>query len=216
MIQSRLRQIARLEKLAEPYFERRRQLWREFQLTQLGAAGHAAILAFLVRYGDPRIDEPLSRACQRVSESDVWHTCCAKYLYHFIRRGRAFPFKPYDRDSASCIDMPLRHMVISNFCGRSEKDKLNAVFSTAPPWLIWYTFGDYTARLLGLKIPDLSTVRGFARSKADFKIWYGVPPGKFEARPWHNDPEKEPLAAVNLNLVFSGVGTTTDENAYFP
>jgi hypothetical protein len=40
---------------------------------------------------------------------------------------------------------PLRHAVISSFPGADEKEKLDAVFASAPPWLIWFTFGDYTA-----------------------------------------------------------------------
>jgi hypothetical protein len=198
MIQSRLRQIARLEKLAEPYLKHIRQVEKEVEQIYVGAAAHAAIIAFLVRYGEPRLTEPLSSACQRVTESDAWQTCRGKYFSESIRPG---PFVPYNRDEASIIGMPLRHMVISNFRGINEKEKLNAIFSSAPPWLIWHTFGDYTAELLGLKAPNLSQVRSFARSKENFKVWYGVPPGAFECRDWPDGPEGEPLAAVNLRLL---------------
>jgi len=44
-----------------------------------------------------------------------------------------------------------------------EKEKLEQVFASAPPWLIWFTFADYTAELLGLSLPDLSSVAGDAR-----------------------------------------------------
>ena len=159
-------------------------------------------------------------ACQRVTESDAWQTCCGKY-FPDARQHPAFgphyrdaaftesdawetccgkyfpPFGPHGRDTASIIGMPLRHMVISHFSWANEKEKLDAVFCSAPPWLIWHTFGDYTAELLGLKTPDLSHVRRFARSEENFKIWYGVPPGAFECQAWPDGPEREPLAAVN-------------------
>ena len=71
---------------------------------------------------------------------------------------------------ALAYGMPLRHVIIANFPGVGEKDKLDAVFASAPPWLIWFTFADYTAKLLGLTLPNLSGVMGFARSKANFDL----------------------------------------------
>ena len=72
MSQARFRQIARLEKLAQPYLKARRHAEEEWKKTLDGAVENAAILAFLIRYGNPIIDEPLSCACQRCSESSVW------------------------------------------------------------------------------------------------------------------------------------------------
>ena len=97
--------------------------------------------------------------------------------------------------------MPIRHAVISILPGRDEKAKLNAAFASAPPWLIWSTFGDYTAALLGLTLPNLSSVSGFARSKANFNHWWGVPESAFENLPWPYGPESEPLAHVDLSLL---------------
>ena len=71
MIQSRLRHVVRLENLAGPYLKRIREAEVEWKLLYVGAAAHAAIIAFLVRYGAPEFGEPLSDACQRVSESDA-------------------------------------------------------------------------------------------------------------------------------------------------
>jgi hypothetical protein len=97
--------------------------------------------------------------------------------------------------------MPLRHVIIATFPGVSEKDKLDAVFASAPPWLIWFTFADYTAKSLGLTLPDLSGVAGFARSKANLDLWYGLPSGAFERRPWPDGPDNEPLARTDLKLL---------------
>jgi hypothetical protein len=97
--------------------------------------------------------------------------------------------------------MPLRHLIIASFPGVGEKDKLDAVFASAPPWLIWFTFADYTAKLLGLRLPNLSEVAGLARSKANFDLWYGLPSGAFKRRPWPGGPDNEPLARTDLKLL---------------
>ena len=83
MNQTRLRQLARLEKLAKPLHEAQRLAWRKWLWTVHGASCHAAILAFLIRYGNPKIDEPLSQACQRVDESCAWGECCKRFYSSF-------------------------------------------------------------------------------------------------------------------------------------
>lgn len=76
MNQTRFRQIALLEKLAQPYIQRKQQIEKEWQWTRQGAAANAAVLAFVIRYGDPKIGEPLSRAWERFINSHVWAECC--------------------------------------------------------------------------------------------------------------------------------------------
>jgi hypothetical protein len=201
--QIRFRQVARLEKLAQPYLERRRQADQEWLWASLGVAAHAAILAFLIRYGQPTIDEPLSCAWQRCSASSAWKECCDRFSSIIVRApgDTEYPFQPNSRDRALMYGMPLRHLIIATCPGVSEKAKLDAVFASAPPWLIWFTFADYTAKLLGLTLPNLSGVAGFARSKANFDLLYGLPSGAFERRPWPNGPDKEPLARTDLKLL---------------
>jgi hypothetical protein len=203
MMPVRLRQIVRLEKLAQPYIERRQQAEKQWQLTRVGAAAHAAILAFLIRYGNPTIDEPLSCAWQRCSDSSAWKECSDRFKSSLLRAPwhAVYPFKPDDRRGTYIMGMPIRHVVIDIFPGADEKEKLDAVFASAPPWLIWFTFADYTAELLGLTLPDLSGVVGFARSKANFDLWYGFPSGAFESRPWPDGPDNEPLARTDLKLL---------------
>ena len=201
MSQARFRQIARLEKLAQPYLKARRHAEEEWKWTLRGAVENAAILAFLIRYGNPRIDEPLSCACQRCSEFNVWRELADRFprmLMNFLGK---YAFEPYNRGGAGLIGAPLRHLVISIFPGADEKEKLDAVFATAPPWLIWFTFADYTAKLLGLKLPDLSDVIGFERSKENFDRWWGLPSGAFDRRPWPDGPDSEPLAHTDLDLL---------------
>jgi hypothetical protein len=107
----------------------------------------------------------------------------------------------YERAGACLTGQFFRHELIARFSGATEKDKLQEVFASAPPWLIWFTFADYTAAVLGLSLPDLSSVAGFARSKADFDNWYGLPQGAFARRPWPDGPDHEPLARTDLNLL---------------
>jgi hypothetical protein len=114
---------------------------------------------------------------------------------------QAYRGSPYDRDGARLRGTFLRHALIARFSGATEKGKLERVFASAPRWLIWFTFGDYTAELLGLSRPDLSSVAGFARSKADFDNWYGLPSGAFVPRRWPDGPDNEPLARTDLNLL---------------
>jgi hypothetical protein len=96
---------------------------------------------------------------------------------------------------------PLRHFVISSFLGSDEKQKLDRVFAVAPPWLLWFTFADYTAALLGLTLPDLSEVSQFMRSKQNFDLWWGLPRGAFKEDPWPFGMECEPLARTDLDLL---------------
>ena len=217
MSQTRFRQIASLEKLAQPYLEAGRRTEGKWQLTRVGAVANAASLAFLNRYGNPNIGEPLSCAWERCTNTQVWKEYCDKWeameleqlrdnfgdnwREHGEYPGHDYLRSPFDRDGAFLSGQHLRHELIARFSGATEKKKLERVFASAPPWLIWFTFADLTAESLGLAVPDLSSVAGFVRSKADFDNWYGLPKGAFEPRPWPDGPDNEPLARIGLNLL---------------
>ncbi len=199
MSANRFRQIARLEKRAQPYLERKSRIESDWQRTLRGAAAHAAVLAFLVRYGNPRIEEPLSCALERCAESAAWKECCEEFKLSSVRAD-SFPVDP-SADSVTIIGQPLRHVIISSFPGVDEKQKLDRVFAAAPPWLLWITFADYSAELLGLTLPDLSEVSGFIRSTEIFHGWWGLPTGMFERKRWPYGKQHEPLARTDLNLL---------------
>jgi hypothetical protein len=205
MNQIRSRQIARLEKRALPHIKQREGIDQQWQHICHGAVAHATVLAFLIRYGNPQMDEPLSEACRRVAESEAWKACCEKFP-EACRRYDEYPFEPYNRDRVFLIGDPLRHVLMSSFPGADEKEKLNRVFKSAPPWLIWFTFADYTAKLLDLSLPDLSNVSGFERSKKIFHNWWGLPESAFECRPWPHGTDGEPLARTDLSLLRSETG----------
>ena len=207
MSQARIRQIARLQRLAQPCLKQKEQDDRKWQQTIRGAANHAAVLAFLIRYGKPQIDEPLSDACERCAQSAAWKDCCDEFKSllvpgsEYLRLESPGPFQPHDADGVNIIGPALRHLIISTYSGADEKRKLELAFTSAPPWLLWFTFADYTAKLLDLTIPDLSTVTGFMRSKAHFDIWWGLPRGAFVRAPWPHGSEGESLARTDLNLL---------------
>jgi hypothetical protein len=149
MSATRFRRIARLEKLAQPYLEWKSGIDQEWQRTLRGAAAHAAVLAFLIRYGNPQIDESLERATQRCAEAAAWKECCDAFPEELHTGPDGF--KAHDRDSVFIIGETLRHFVISSFPGSDEKQKLDRVFAAVPPSLLWFTFADYTAALLGAR-----------------------------------------------------------------
>lgn len=202
MYQTRSRQIARLEKRVRPYIKHRIGIEDRWLKIRRGCVLHATIFAFLIRYGKPEEGEPLSNACQRVTESQAWKDCLGKIIPQRTRYvDSEQPFAPYNRAAVTVIGEPLRHAVISTFPGSNEKAKLNAIFKSAPPWLIWFTFADYTAAVLDLKLSSLSSVRGFARSTEAFERWWGLPTGAFGRRPWPNGPERELHARTDLSLL---------------
>jgi hypothetical protein len=168
MYQVRSRQIARLEKRALPYIEQRGEMEQQWRQVRRGVVAHATVLAFLVRYGNPQVDEGLSDACRRFAKSEAWKACCEKFPESCKNYRDEFSFEPYNRDRVFLIGDPLRHILISTFPGTNERDKINRTFRSAPPWLMWFTFADYTAELLGLDLPDLSDVRGFKDRKRCF------------------------------------------------
>jgi hypothetical protein len=53
MNQIRFRQIARLEKRALPYIKQREGIAQQLQKLRRGAVAHAAVLAFVMRDGNP-------------------------------------------------------------------------------------------------------------------------------------------------------------------
>jgi hypothetical protein len=123
MIQTRLRKIARLEKLAEPYIARRLQIEKQRQLLPFLAVAHAAVLAFVIRYGEPVVGEPLSCAFRRVCESDAW----GRYHDEFPSSSRKDLF-PSHKDGVLLHGLWLRFMVLAEFPGGDEKEKLDRVF----------------------------------------------------------------------------------------
>ena len=148
------RHVARLEREAQPSIERMR---RQKSLENAGVrrlVNEAATLAFLIRHGDPQIEEPLWRAYKRCERSDAWKQCCERFPTAL--EAVQFRFEPW-RLNAFAAEL-LRHGINWFFQGTDEKDKLSRVFKSAPAWFVWVSFADHIAVRLGLPLPNLSSV----------------------------------------------------------
>ena len=86
MSATRFRRIARLERLAELYLEWKSGIEKEWQRILGGAAAHAAVLAFLIRYGNPQLGEPLEWAIKRCAEATAWKEHCNELLLEPISK----------------------------------------------------------------------------------------------------------------------------------
>jgi hypothetical protein len=209
MNQIRSRQIARLEKRALPYLRQKESIAQQLRNLRRGAVAHATLIALVVRYGNPRLGEPLSCAGARIAKTELWASFRQKFPPDRTIYPADFEYSfPNTRDQVTQIGDALRHIAIATFPGADEKEKLNCVLRSAPPWLLWFTFADYSAKLLGLRLPDLSTVRRFERSREIFHAWWGLPQSAYECRPWPDGTEREPLVRTDLSLL--GLGTHQD------
>jgi hypothetical protein len=141
------------------------------------AVQHALILCTIIFKGDPQVGEPLSEAWNRAAERSKEK-----------EKLRIVGF-PHDDSWLRMTVELLRIAEVPIWPSNGEKEKVNRVFSSAPPWLLWFTHGDFTARTVKLEIPDLSEVSKFDR-QTDFSRWPGLPSGKFEQR-LQTDPKKE-------------------------
>jgi hypothetical protein len=180
MSQTRFRQVARLERMVKPHLEQRRE---EEALTCAAlrekAFKIAANLSLLILHGNPKIHESLRSAWARCRESAAWQSSLERHG-GFDEYGREGPGTPFDMLGAMQIAEYFRKHFLPALPGVDERGKLNAIFKTAPRWLLWFNHGDFCAIVLHLKLPDLSGVYRFKREPPclDFLL-----PGPFECHP---------------------------------
>jgi hypothetical protein len=122
-------------------------------------------------YGNPKEDEPLS---------DAWERCVERFpaLQPCKADKRWMSAEGYARKVAEIV----AEKVMAELPGTTKKEKFQNLLSSAPPWLIWFTFADLTGAIFNLTLPDLSSVTKFRRSKSVFEKWPALPDGKFEFR----------------------------------
>jgi hypothetical protein len=221
MNQARFRRLARLEKRARAYIERSRRVNAEgHEFLRKVAFVTIANLVLIVLYGDPKIDEPLINAWDRVRKSAAWQECRKKHpdfgeygredegdfgeygredggdfgeygpenresldeywRGFFDKSTKRRIATPFDDLGAWFIAKYFRKYFLPELPGADETEKLNAVFRKAPPWLVWFCFGNMCGAVLGLEPPDLSSMKRFARGKITF---YRLPLGPFECNP---------------------------------
>jgi hypothetical protein len=140
---------------------------------------HAVNFAAVVLYGDPKYDEPLSKAWSQCVQSDIWR--------HLPQPAILPPPPPFDRFIATHLAAYLYEKWVPTLDGANDKEKFDPVFATAPPWLIWFTQADWTAQLLQFELPDLSEIKKYARPIKLLQIWPCLPQGKFDLCHGKND-----------------------------
>lgn len=186
MTLARQRQLARLEKLAEPHIERIRQAKAHHYAKTAekvfnSSLVHAANLSLIILYGKPQIDEPLSKAWQRCCESTSPELDAIKEI-----RGNNI-FNPFgDRLVGQAIAERFRSFVLPHHPGANEQEKFNKILASAPLWLIWFTWADVTIGGLQLSIPDFSTIEDYERSLEDLGRLPALPTGQFANVRWSN------------------------------
>jgi hypothetical protein len=170
------RRVARLEKRALPYIERKRRSAQEERARSASRLENCFVkianLAVLILYGDPKIGEPLSCAWRRCLETETWKAC---------REGHPDIDKEalFDEQGAQSIAQYFREYILPDLPGAEETEKLNAVLAKAPAWLLWFTNAELSVMCLGLKLPDLSSMSRFARPE---DCTDDLPDGAFELR----------------------------------
>ena len=118
----RFRQIARLEKRALPYIKQREGMAQQLRNLHRGVVAHATALALLVRYGNPRLGEPLSCAGERIAKSELWGLFCQKFPPDRTVYPDDFEYSfPFTRDQVTIIGDQLRHVSIATFPGPMRK-----------------------------------------------------------------------------------------------
>jgi hypothetical protein len=132
MSQARRRQIARLEKLAGPTIKRVRQAEEDFKVRiEDRATSHAIGLGALILYGNPKEDEPLS---------DAWQRCMERFPNQGLEQHKGLLTNgEYIRYAVKIV----REKVMAELPGSTEKEKFQNLLSSAPPWLLWFTFADF-------------------------------------------------------------------------
>jgi hypothetical protein len=188
MSQAHRRRIAGIEKLGVRFSEALQ--WTKTQMPDPSddAMTHATNLGFLVKYGNPKVGEPLTGAWQRALD----------------KKDAEFDpklFNAFAPQHARFAANWFREDVFSAFFVADEKERVAAILASAPPWLVWFTYGDFTAECLGIKVPDLSSVTRFVRSKATFKRWPALPAGMFELCPWPDGSDNEPITQSEAELL---------------
>ena len=205
MSQVRFRQVARLERLARLYIKRKQEYRTErLEVVRKELFVQVANLSFLILYGDPKIDEPLSKAWQRCLESEAWNASLEKHPaigeYGYYQQH----INPFHDLGATFLARYLRKYIIPDLPGADETEKLNAIVEKAPPWLIWFTHADVYLRNLGLKVPDLSSVNRLVRGKLTLRQ---LPEGPFECRLLPDGMEDEFYTSKGKD--FTDTGETT-------
>lgn len=151
-MQARLRQVARLERLVVPYLMRKEQSDVDTGRFVAGIARtKLANIALLSLYGKPRMTKSLENAWQRCRKSSAWKACRARHP-DFGDYNRDDNTTPFERYPAKKIAAYFERHFLPELPGADEREKFELIFRRVPSWLLWFTYADVNAHVLGVKI----------------------------------------------------------------
>jgi len=143
MDRQRRKQLARVGKLVAAAIERNKLIDGQIDKSlQFDANSHAVSICALLFYGEPRIDEPLANAKRRCFE----HFPHLKHVLAWL--------STRDITSWQIAEFALPTL-LADHPGIDKDQLIRNTWLAAPPWLMWFTFGDVTANILDLELPDL-------------------------------------------------------------
>jgi len=212
MTLARRRQMDRLERLAAPLIEpiqiANGQHYAAIANSRVdNAIVHAANLSLIILYGRPKIQEPLSVAWQRCLESTA-----PELGEEFKIKTNSYGFNPFEEFGAKWISDYFRREILSKRPGNNEQEKFDAIFASAPLWLLWFTWADVTVGCLQLEearariwpivaevlicifyhmTPDSRELSSYDRSVEILYHQPALPSGKFKKAPWSDSYNKD-------------------------
>jgi hypothetical protein len=174
---AQFRRIARLEVSLQ---QKLAKAAKSHEPLKTSCFAHVASLCTLFLEADPKIDERLDEAWPRCLDSETWKAWLDEHRHSdgFKCRGHCDPFT--ERGAMHVAEHFQKH-VLPNLPGANEKEKLDAILQTIPPWLLWFTGVDVKAAVLGFEPSNVSSMSSFERSPLSYM---GLPRGRFERRPW--------------------------------
>jgi hypothetical protein len=133
---------------------------------------HATAVAAIVMYGKPRIDEPLIRAWARTLRQHgiiVTNEYGCEYEYE-----HEYKFRDYGRE----LKIANAELYPAIMKGANESEKFTEIFSTAPIWLLEFTWMRADAELLKFDLPEMSDKQVWGEEGfKDFLRWPLLPSG---------------------------------------
>jgi hypothetical protein len=144
---------------------------------------HAAKVAMVALYGEPKIEEPLRMAQSRMIEKlhrefgaaaeELWIRECGEKL-NFFTRAAFYPI-----------------LIFNNLPGGDDNSKFEPIFSEAPAWLLKFTAVEWDAKLLGFKLRELVGAPELGRqARLDRNNWPSLPSDTIDAGGPCSEPDE--------------------------
>jgi hypothetical protein len=156
------------------------------------ARRHAAKVAAVALYGEPKIEEPLSMAQSRMikklhmefgAEAEkLWFRDTGEKL-NFFTRAAFYPI-----------------LIFNHLPGGNDNSKFELIFSEAPAWLLKFTAVEWDAKLLGFTLRELVGAPELGRqARLDRNRWPFLPNETIDAggpcsepdEPWEKIVERQ-------------------------